>query len=1036
MPKVYVSSTAADLKRERRAVMDWLVAAGHQPVHSYLPNSDTVRDSCLEDVDGCDLYVLIVGHRYGFRPPQDNPEALSITHLEFRRAGQSGIPRVALLRTSIPDVGLSDLADPQRLALVSGFRAEVAREVRPAEFSDREGLIRGLSTGVQAELAKLDSRPPAGRAAGGRAAGPVLRLAPRPALLAGREDLLAELGARLARSVATSPPVVALSGLGGAGKTSVAVEYAHRHLAEVGLAWQFAAEDPAVLKAGFGELAAQLGVRDLADTRDPVASVHGALAAYPRGWLLVFDNAADPASVTGFVPPAGRGRVLITSRDPFWPPGQALEVPVLDPDVAAEFLVNRTGDPAVRAARELAVELGGLPLALEQAAAYAQATGATLAGYLASFRRRRPDLLARGEPAGYDKTVATTWSLAFEQLQSSAPDAVGLLRLLAFCAPEAIPLRLLLQPRPDLAKLVAPAVAPVLTPLLEDELAAGDAIAVLRRYSLVTPAEGGSVSVHRLVQAVTADQMPSGLREVWRAAAAALIEAAIPANAALPEAWLISGALLPHAQAALADDSIGMARMANYLGFSGSYAAARDLQRKVVKARERRLGPEHSQTLDARGDLAYWTGEAGDAAGARDQFAALLPVSERVLGAEQQDTLAVRGLIARWTGEAGDAAAARDGYAALLPVLERVLGAEHPDTLTARANVARWTGEAGDLVTARDLFAKLLPVRERALGAEHPDTLIARHQLAHLTGQAGNLAAARDQLAELLPVRERALGAEHPDTLTTWHELAHLTGEAGDRAAARDQFAELLPVRERVSGAQHPWTLAARHELARWTGEAGDPATARDQFARLLPDEQVLGPQHPDTLAARQELARWTGEAGDPATARDLFTALLPAFEQVLGAQHPYTLITRYQLARWTGQAGDPAAARDLFTALLPAFEQVLSPQHKLTLSTQYQLARWTGQAGDPATARDQLAALLPVRKRALGAEHPDTLTTRHQLARWTGEAGDPATARDRLAALLPVQERILGPEHPDTQTTRANLADWTEKANGDPSAA
>ena len=158
MPKVYVSSTAADLKRERRAVMDWLVAAGHQPVHSYLPNSDTVRDSCLEDVDGCDLYVLIVGHRYGFRPPQDNPEALSITHLEFRRAGQSGIPRVALLRTSIPDVGLSDLADPQRLALVSGLRAEVAREVRPAEFSDREGLIRGLSTGVQAELAKLDSQ--------------------------------------------------------------------------------------------------------------------------------------------------------------------------------------------------------------------------------------------------------------------------------------------------------------------------------------------------------------------------------------------------------------------------------------------------------------------------------------------------------------------------------------------------------------------------------------------------------------------------------------------------------------------------------------------------------------------------------------------------------------------------------------------------------------------------------------------------------------------------------------------------------------
>src|SRR5215475_13080428 len=114
MAKVYVSSTIADLEQERRAVMDWLVAARHQPVHSYLPNSDTVRDSCLEDVDTCDLYVLILGHRYGFQPPEGNPEGLSITQLEFRRAGQAGIPRIALLRTVIPDVRLSDMEDPER----------------------------------------------------------------------------------------------------------------------------------------------------------------------------------------------------------------------------------------------------------------------------------------------------------------------------------------------------------------------------------------------------------------------------------------------------------------------------------------------------------------------------------------------------------------------------------------------------------------------------------------------------------------------------------------------------------------------------------------------------------------------------------------------------------------------------------------------------------------------------------------------------------------------------------------------------------
>jgi hypothetical protein len=139
-----------------------------------------------------------------------------------------------------------------------------------------------------------------------------VRLGPRPVFLAGREELLAELDAKLAGGDEAGPLIVALSGLGGAGKTSVALEYAHRHLAEVGLAWQFHAEDAAVLADEFGQLAAQLGVRELLDARDPVDSVHGVLAAYPAEWLLVFDNATDRKAVERFLPPAGRGRVLVS----------------------------------------------------------------------------------------------------------------------------------------------------------------------------------------------------------------------------------------------------------------------------------------------------------------------------------------------------------------------------------------------------------------------------------------------------------------------------------------------------------------------------------------------------------------------------------------------------------------------------------------------------------------------------------------------------------------------------------------------------
>jgi Domain of unknown function (DUF4062)/Tetratricopeptide repeat len=897
MAKVYVSSTITDLKPERQAVLDWLRAARHQAVDSYLPDSDTVRESCLDDVGTCDLYVLILGHRYGFQPDDDNPEGLSITQLEFRRAGECSIPRVALVRTSIPDERLSDLQDLARAALVWSFRAEVAREVRSAEFSDEGGLIRGLSTGVQAAMAKLDQRP-RGRVAADR----VLRLAPRPVFLAGREELLGELDARLTGDDGARPRLVALYGLGGAGKTSVALEYAHRHLAEVGVAWQFPAEDPTVLAAAFGELATQLGVREQGD---PVVSVHGVLAAYLGGWLLVFDNAPDRASVAPFVPPAGHGRVLITSRDQIWPPGRALDVPVLDPEVAAEFLVGRTGDQDRKAALELAGEVGGLPLALEQAGAYVQATTGSLEGYLGSFRQRRDDLLARGEPTGYDKTVATTWSLALRRLEESAPSAAGLLRLLACLAPEPVPLALLLADA-QVAGELSPDVAATIGPLLGDSVAAGDAVAALRRYSLVTPAGDGLVLVHRLVQAVTLARMPAEVASQWKQAAAALVRAAIPADTRLPAVWPVHAALLPHARAVLDLADGGMWQIAQSLGHSGSYLAARDLFQLIVGAQmeDDVYGPEHPATLAARHSLARWTGDAGDAAGARDQFAALLPIQERVLGAEYLDTLNARRNLARWTGDAGDAAGARDQLAVLVPIDERVLCPEHPEALAVRQNLAFWTGAAGDAAGARDQFAVLVPIDERVLGPENPTTLAARANLATHTGQAGDAAGARDQLAALLPICERVWGPEHPENLIIRSYLAGFTGKAGDAAGARDQLAVLLPIEERVLGPEHPATLMDRHGLAHWTGEAGDAAGARDQFATLLPiRERVSGPKHPATLYVRGNLAILTGKAGNAAGARDQYAALLPVFERVLGREHPETLAARHNFAYWTEQA-------------------------------------------------------------------------------------------------------------------------------------
>ena len=291
--------------------------------------------------------------------------------------------------------------------------------------------------------------------------------------------------------------------------------------------------------------------------------------------------------------------------------------------------------------------------------------------------------------------MTTTWSLALARLGGAGP-AAGLLRLVACCAAEDIPLGLLLRPGLAAGDFDA-VVGPVLVPLLADELARDEAVAGLRRFSLISAPRDGLVSVHRLVQAITLDQLPPEEAAAWRRAAAAVIGAALPDDPEDPECWPVFAALLPHAQAALDPASYGMYQLARYLGESGSYAAALTVQQQVLYAREETRGAEHPETLTARDNLAYYTGAAGDAAGARDQYAALLPVTERVSGAGHPDTLTARANLAHYTGAAGDSAGARDQYAALVPVRERVSGAGHPHTLTARASLAHWARLAQNL---------------------------------------------------------------------------------------------------------------------------------------------------------------------------------------------------------------------------------------------------------------------------------------------------------------------------------------------------
>lgn len=231
----------------------------------------------------------------------------------------------------------------------------------------------------------------------------------------GRDELLAQLETSLRSGQATALTQQAIHGLGGVGKTQLAVEYAFRHTADYDLVWWIRSEQTATLAADYAALAQKLNLaeKDTTEQSLVVEAVRRWLDRNQR-WLLIFDNVNDPKDLDVYRPQSGGGHSLITSRYASWRGMvKPLEVKKLDREKSVEFLVKRSGQIDKEAAGELAEALGDLPLALEHAGAYIDATGISLAEYLKLFEAYQTTIFDESEPTEYPTSITKTWDLAF-----------------------------------------------------------------------------------------------------------------------------------------------------------------------------------------------------------------------------------------------------------------------------------------------------------------------------------------------------------------------------------------------------------------------------------------------------------------------------------------------------------------------------------------------------------------------------------------------------------------------------------------------
>jgi tetratricopeptide (TPR) repeat protein len=500
--------------------------------------------------------------------------------------------------------------------------------------------------------------PAAAPAAQAEEPGPLSNLPPRNPYFTGRQELLDQLARQLCPGVVAAvvgqppgdqPPPAdataprALAGMGGVGKTQLALEYAHAHAADYQLRWWIPSEEPLAIPAVLAALARRLGIQEQADQEETVAAVLAELGRRER-WLLVFDNAVDPKHLAGYLPSGGRGHVLVTTRArAFGAIATRLDVSVFTKPEAAGFLLGRTGGGDRPAAAALAEELGGLPLALEQAAAFMEQTGLALKEYLRLYRRDRELLLARGEPVAYGATVDTTFRLAIGKVAERSAAAVALLQACAFLAAEAVPHELL-RAKPE----VLPA---ALGRVVGDEVGYAETVGVLHGFSLLEREPVG-VRVHRLVQAVNRHHLDPDQRGAWAARAVQLVGAAWPEEPWWPAAWSGCRQLLPHALAAaehaeelaVAREATGalMGQVGLYLWGRAELPAARAHLERALAITEAALGPDHPEVARTLTSLGNVLGDQGDLEEARRLHERALAIFEAAYGPDHPDTEAIR----------------------------------------------------------------------------------------------------------------------------------------------------------------------------------------------------------------------------------------------------------------------------------------------------------------------------------------------------------------------------------------------------------
>jgi tetratricopeptide (TPR) repeat protein len=803
----------------------------------------------------------------------------------------------------------------------------------------------------------------------------------------GRDEIFEQLRHRPSTRVTALLPMDplprALQGLGGVGKTAVAIEYAHRARSDYELVWWIPADELALVRSSLAALATRLGME--AATASGIESAAAAvLDALRRGepyrhWLLIFDNADQPEELTRLIP-HGPGDVLITSRNHRWESvAETVQVDVFSRAESTEFLARRVPKGMTDSeADRLAEELGDLPLALEQAGALQAETGMSADEYIRLLEEHAMEILAEGKSAEYPRSMTAAWTLSVATMHRQMPQAQELLRCCAFFGPDPIPRDLFRRGQQEIETPVGL--------LISNPIMLARAIRVLGRFALVK-LDGRAILVHRLVQALIRDDLTPEERDEYQHEVHLILAAGGPRSPEDSRLWPRYAELVAH-MAAPATDLEGCLEpkvrafaleMVRYLYRSGDLASAHSFAERFVERWTEDSGADNSSVLDARRYLGNALRELGQYSAAYTVTEATMQDAARILGDREELTLALRNSFGADLRSHGEFLTARNLDLETLRFHEEVFGATHPQTLRVMSNLALDHALNSDYQAARDLHQRVYLMQSEATAGVVSATEILNswNGLARAVRLCGNYTEARDVGEDARDYGRERLGPDHYLTLRAANDLSIAL-----RHIAIINYEDALAVAEevfekcsRLFGERHPDTLAAAMNLVnilRTIGQTDDALALAKLTVAHYPE--VYGLEHPYRYGCAGNLAVLQRASGDRAEARRLSQEALDGLDATLTRDHDYSLTVATNLASDLAALGETARARALGEDTLRRLRALLGENHPLALGCAANMVLDLRAEGAQVEADSLLADTLNRYNETLGPDHPDVI--------------------------------------------------------------